>query len=629
MNFKGIVRRTDLYLRTKYPEVITTIYNIDENSFSIKCENTDDDFSKFKDDFDNNIRIIGAFVEVVQDAPEKFIEVVPSILDTEIAQDFEGIPHSKATLLNLLISKFPHIYFLKIEDEDGKLTIHTAKFKKREQNSTTYYFLNSGDRGKIEKFLNNLKLPIEFSITEEEVEESQVLETFSNLNPITFIYAASFKRNFVPEFSLRDEALWFDNIDKVFKGEYNKKDLFFYDKNEYSCYVDYSVFDNIDIRNHLFLFQTVYLTLPFEKNIENWLLKNKITKNEFLELVKRNRIKVLLTQPEYRYDSGFIQEVYEVNPNAVATRRALATLQQIDIIEMSNQYILNDLTVIKELKKFSEIIGDVTKIKSKSIYDFLIWPIRSRRNSFEKLNHSGLFSTASFGVNTVIEKQISEIIKKDLTFEFTTSASSIHLANSLNATYFPFKAQDGYSDSFYANMMGEMLNFYKSANSNSIKSFIDNKKQITSGIMPISPIDIIEINDYISITELEAVLSKDTVNPHSKRLMESLSELSNEDRIKKIDHYNVEVNKKINKQNKSKGSIDLAQNILMDVAGAISGFSAIGSIFSLAKLGSQKFSTSIPAVKNITEKIEEAMHSDTDQANIHFLTKINRVAKLK
>lgn len=629
MNYQGPVRRTDLYLRTVYPDVITTIYQINEQQFLIKCDNVEGDFSKFKEEFNYSIRLIDTSVEVVENTPNEFIQIVPNISDKKISENFEGIQLSKAGLLNLLISKFPNVHFFKIEDGARTATIYTAAFKGQEGTGTYCRFLNNADREKIQQFLDSFKLPIVFTIQEEEVEKPETLKSFDHVSSVHFIYAANFKRNNVSEFSLRDEALWFDNVDKVFEGKYKKKDLFFYSQDEYSCYVDYSIFDNIDIRNHLFLFQTVYLTLPFEKNIESWLKESKIQKNEFLELVKRNRIKVALTQPEFRYDTHFVNEIYAANPNAVITRRALAMLQQIDIVEMSDQYMLKDIEIIKELRKFCEIIGEATKMNPKFIYDLFVWPIRARRDSFEKLNNAGIFSIPAFGVNKAIEKQISDAVKKDLSFEFTTSASSIHLANSLNATYFPFKAQGGYSDAFYANVMGEMLNFYKSANLKTIKSYIDAKDKINAGILPIDPIDIIEINDYISITDLEEVLSKSVVFPNSKRLIESLSGLSDEERKIKIDQYNLEVNKKINKKTKSENAIDLGQNVVMDVAGALTGFTAIGSVFSLAKIGGKKLIASIPLIKNIANKFEEAMHSDTDKANIHYLTKINRVARIK
>ena len=101
---------------------------------------------------------------------------------------------------------------------------------------------------------------------------------------------------------------------------------------------------------------------------------------------------------------------------------------------MSDNYILNDINILKELKNFCSITKDVTKINPEVLYDMLVWPIRARRESFERLNDSGLFGMSSFGVNTAIEKRISNVVDKDLSFEFTMNSPSIHLANSLNAT---------------------------------------------------------------------------------------------------------------------------------------------------------------------------------------------------
>lgn len=629
MNYQGPVRRTDVYLRATHPDISTTIYKVNEQQFLIKCDNVEGDFQKFKEDFNYSIRLIGARVNVTENFPIEFVEIIPNISDKEIAKNFEGMPFTKAGLLNLLISKFPDVYFQKIEDDVRTVNIYTSSFEVYDGSSKNLIFLNNSDREKIQTFLDNFKLPIQFTIIDEKVAKNKILQSFEHLNPIQFIYAANFKRGFVSEFSLRDEALWFDNIDNIFQGNLKKNDLYFYDSKEYSCYVDFSSFDNIDIRNHLFLFQTVYLTLPYEKDINGWLKQSKIQRNEFLELVKRNRIKVALTQPEFRYDIKFLQEIYEANPNAVISRRALATLQQIDIVEMSDNYLLNDIAALSELKKSCQILGELTKMNPKFIYDLLVWPIRARRNSFEQLNSAGLFSMPTFGVNTAVERRISEAVKQDLSFEFTVNASSIHLANSLNATYFPFIAKDGYTDTFYANIMGEMLNFYKNANSKNIKSFIESKQKINSGILPINPIDLIEINDYIPITELENILSKDVIYPNSKRLIEYLSELTEEDRKAKITEYNFEVTKKINKNHKSAYAIDLSQNILLDTVGTITGFALIGSAFSLLNFGGKKLTQSVPLIKRIAEKIESAMVKDTDKTNIHYLTKINRVARVK
>ena len=489
-------------------------------------------------------------------------------------------------LLNLLISKFPRVYFNKIEVEHGVLKIYTFQFNETINNEIHLRFLTLMDRDAIKSLISGFQTPVHLELIEETVDTIPNFNSGQFIhNPVQYIYASNYNKRFRSEFSERDEALWYDNVNEIFAGNFKKNDLYFYDSKEYSCYVDYSSFNNIDIRNHLFLFQVVYITLPYEKNIKSWLSERDIKVDEFFELVKRNRIKIILTQPEYRYDIGFINEIYNLNPNSVISRRALATLQQIDIVDISDNYLFNDIKIINELKNFCNILGEVMKINPGFIYEMLVWPIKARRTSFERLNTSGLFGLPSFGVNTAVEKSISNSANKDLSFEFNISASSIHLANALNATYFPFKSTDGFSDHFFANLMGEFLNFYKNATIKSFKSLIDNKDKVNSGILPIEPVEIFKVNDYDSITELEKYISKDVIYPKNKKLIEYLSELPDNQRKEKIIQYNNAVQENINNGNKNNGVIDLGENILVDNIGVMSELGYLGTVFSLLKMG--------------------------------------------
>lgn len=630
MTNEGQVRRVDLFLRAKYIDINTTIYKINNDEYKLYCENVDQNFDDFLKDFEYSIRVIGTPVCVTNKVPEVFETIISQISDKEIAQNFEGMPMTAIDFLNVLMGKFPEEYFYKIETTAaGKVNIRMYTLKETKGDTTHMRFLSPENRRKIQSFLDGMKLPIEFEIIEDELTEHPNVNEFTLHNPVQYIYSNNYRRNQMPDFSKRDEALWFDKIDDIFQGNFTKDDLYFFNTNDYACYVDYSSFGNIDLRNHLFLFPTVYITLPYEKNISDWLGTMRIKPDEFLELVKKDRLKVIMTQPEFRYDLDFFIEIYKANPNAVITRRALAALQQIDIVEISDNYILNDINVIRELKQFCEIASNVTKIQAKFMYETLVWPIRARRQSFQGLHYSGLIGVPSFGVNHAIEKSISTVANRDLSFEFMISSSSVHLANALNATYFPYNNPDGFTDFHFANIMGEYLNFYRNATPTKIKDFLENRQVLNRGIMPISPIDVIELNEYIPVTELEKTLSKDVIFPQSKHLMEHLANLTPEERKIKIEHYNSEVQKKINKSGKHSQVIDLGYNVLMDGVGAYTGFSALGSAFTLLKMGGNKIKQSIPGMKNLDNKINEALHNDVDKLNIHYLTKINRVARVK
>lgn len=618
MNTSGIVRRTDLYLRTEYPHLITIIYRVEDNSFKIYCEGFDGDFEQFQEHFDNSIKMFTAPVTLTQEHPKNYIETIPQITDSEISKGFEGIGMPLNMISNIIIAKFPRINFLKIEQSKNRtVTIFTKKYIEEIPNGKLYHFLSTGDRKLLENFLEGLKMPVKFEIIDQESDEVNDLSKFISVNPIQTIEATKLRNQYNNEFSKRDEALWFDKIDKIFEGSYKKENLYFFNPNEYSCYVDYSTFKNIDLRNHLFLFETIYITLPCECNIVEWLKVSKISKNEFLDLIKRGRVKLILTQPEFRYDINFIIDAFTANPNGVITRRAIAALHQIDIVEMSNNYLLNDATIFQELKPFCQIAAEIMKVDMKFYYDLMIWPIKARRKSFEYLLTKGGFSTAAYGVNNVIEPWISKAINKDLAFEFTVNSGSIHLSNALNATYFPFHTEEGYSDQYYANAMGDLLNFYKNANKTNIARFVEDRENFKSGVIPINPIDIIEVNDFITITELESELAKNKIFPGSKNLIESLAPLSIEKRKEKIKYYNNEVVKNLNPKKITPDTIDLGTNIIVDSIGAVTGLGFLGTAYSMLKNGAK----GIDKITNLSEKLESAF--------IHYLTKINRVAKLK
>jgi hypothetical protein len=327
-----------------------------------------------------------------------------------------------------------------------------------------------------------------------------------------------------------------------------------------------------------------------------------------------------------RHDVGFLNSIYATNPNAVITRRALHSLVQIDIVNLSENYIFNDQNILSKVREFAEAAGKIINVEGEYLYNIMVWPIQARRRSFEQLNYGGSFGFSSFGVNNVVEKNYSKIFRRDLSFEFTVSAPAIHVANALNATYFPIIQKGGFSDYYYANVMGEMLNLYRHFNRQSIKSYVEGKKKIATGVAPINPIELIELNDFITINELEQVLSYDRVFPNSKRLMETLADLDDSERKKKITYYNNEV-KKSNRKIIGNGALDLGENVALDAIGAYTGVTILGTLFSLLKIGGKKLKK---VMNPVLEKMENAMTgSDVDKANIHFLSKINRVAKLK
>jgi len=626
----GLIRRTDFRLRSEFPEIATTIYQLDGHKYTIHVRNNFDPLKSIDQKFNHSIKPVIAPVALAETVPSKFDRIISGIPDSEASKHFEGISMTRFDLMSLLMAKFPLVHFNRIEQNHDTVRIVTSAFKEPGHEVIHHRFLSVTDRKRIQIFLTGLRMGTRFELVEEETDGPPRVADLGHPNPVQTIYPSAFFKKTIPEFAQRDEAIWYDNIDQIFQGEFQKTNLFFYDSKEYSCYVDYSTFENIDIRNFIFLFETIYITPPISRDLQGWLKERKIKKHEFIELVKRGRIKVLLTQPEARYDVGFLSELFQEAPEGIVSRRALAALQQIDVVQLANNYLLNDENVIGELLAVSTTLGNQLHIESRDMYELLVWPLKAKRKSFEVLNRSGSFGVPAFGVNRAIEPSFSSAIKRDVGFEFTVCAPAIHLSHALNAIYFPFIAKDGFSDAPYANMMGGVLNLYRNATSKTVNSLAENEKELESGVLPISPIEIIEVNDFDSILDIENVLSKDVIFPNSKRLIETLASLTADERKKKIDLYNAEVNRKIASIKKRKQYINLAESGAQDIGGAATGFGALGFITALLKWTHSGAIKNISLYKHTLHKMEEALYSrNSDQTNIHYLTKINRVAKLK
>lgn len=625
-NNTGPIRRADLNLRAEYPEFKTSIYRIDTHNFLIHIENLKDDFAEVNKQFEEKIKPLLTRVKLTIKKPKDYLQIVPNMLDTEISKGLEGISMTKSDWLKLLHIKFPTINFYKITDDAGIINIHIANYQIKEGNKSRYIYPDKFSKESLAKFIENHKSSMTFNIIEDNFDEVPTFNPGYQEDGETFVYIKGADKK--TPYTQRDEALWFDNVDSIFEGNFKKKDLFFFDEEEYSCYVDFSVFPNIDLRYHLLLYQLIYITPPLEKNIDEWLKTFDVSRNEFIELIARRRIKLILTQLDERYDVRFLQEVHEIMPDSVISRRGISCLQQCDIVEISDNYLFNDFECIQELKTLSDIVSKTTKVDPKLIYNMLSWPIKARRESFEILQRGSVMSASVYGVNKIIENPSGKNISEGAGLLMNLYSPSIHLAHALNATYFPFQNEDGHTDEKYADMLGKMLNFFKYSTLDGLKTFVDVESLVNKGNKYISPINLVKVDSFNSILEFEEIMNKEIVFPNSKRLIETLSSLTPDEQIQKVAYYNNEVSRYLKRKENYSKTFDLSAEGIKDIIGIFTGIPT-GLISSVAKMGSSKIFKDFSPFKAITNKIEQAMDNDVDTNNIHFLSKINRAVKLR
>ncbi|MEX0287949.1 MAG: hypothetical protein AB3N14_02470 [Flavobacteriaceae bacterium] len=627
--YHGLVRKTDLLLRAEFPYLETTIYQTENERFVIHLKNKKIDFETIDHEFEKSIRPIFVPLKLSLRKPKGKPRIIAQLEDKDIPKGLQGILMPKHKWADMLMSKFPNINFYKISDEDGIVHIHIANYWIEEKNGRRkYQFLTRFQESKLVDFLKKHQSGMEFRIHIDELDEPPSEKNSFSKDDASTYYCNRLALN-KPKYIQRDDSIWYDNVTGIFEGTFKKNNLFFLQEDEYTCYIDFSIYPNVDLRYCILLYQRIFLTPPITKDIDEWFKKIGIKRAHFMELVLRERITIVLVQEVSRYDRKFLDEVFSINPNGLVTQRAVGSLQQCDIVETADNYIFGDGVSAKELQFISDMVAKQGKMDAAMVFKLLAWPMVAKRKSFDVLQSGGILSASVYGVNKIICNPHNGKLSENSEFMLNVFSYAAHLSNAFNATYFPVKGEDGFTDATYTETMGTLLNFYKSATMASLKNYVAGEQLLFQGNSVINPVELFKMNDYISILELEDVLSKESIYPNSKRLIETLANLNKEEQYEKMKYYNAEVKKFLNAQTKANIIVDLTAQAITAALG-MSGGLPVGSAMFILKLLSKKPLRRLSPVRGLLEKIDLAMNqNEADIENIHFLSRINRVAKFR
>lgn len=199
--------------------------------------------------------------------------------------------------------------------------------------------------------------------------------------------------------------------------------------------------------------------------------------------------------------------------------------------------------MLKWKKHFFNTLEDGLKIELIKILtnngipkELLLWPSKAKYESFRMFNTAGKMGLGNIGINRAIEENIKKMQgENDFVFEFMMNSSNIHLANSLEATYFPFSSPDEkYSDSGVSNILGMYLNTFKNPNDNysellnNIKDRSDERKSI----------EFLNLKDGISVLETFEKSKKYETSKHLKEFLLGLEKLDLDKQQEKIRNLN-------------------------------------------------------------------------------------------
>lgn len=611
LNYDGWCRRIDLHFRSQFPYLNTRLFKLDDYMYELYLVDSVDDFDYIDDVFSKEIKFLTAPIKLVESLPQIYKIEIERITDDKIPSKFEGYPLTINQIYSHILSIHPNVKLSGIKEDHDNRTINVEL--------TGNY--DTAIIGAVEETVNGLKGPYAYKVSD----GGELAPSFRATDEVFNIAPSQAKKELNCPFIERDETLWFENIENIYNGSYQKSDLYFFDPSKTACLVNFSKFQNANLRNHLLLYDVVYCVLPLAQEMSNFLTNQKISKDEILHLVKRGRLKILNMQPESRLDYGFINEAFQENPSSVVSRRALSALCAIDLVDLNRSYILSDPELDKYIYPLMREISKFTGKDIRTISNFLLWPKQALRRSLDSLNQAGPMGASRYGVNNPIIDSLPAENKENIEFEFIVNSDQIHLSHALDATYFPFFIDgDKYSDHPYALMMGEMLNFFKNSSCQNISN-LNGVENIKSTQNPsIGLISTFDINDYIPVLEFEEEISSSVIRHGMNSLFSELNFLGSEERSQRISQYNLDVNKALRHKNVSNHALDLGE----DALGMVIPFWATGK--KLIKGGTKMAMDKFPAIQNLSEFIEAKSSRESDESrNITILTKVNRVAKLK
>ena len=611
LKYDGWCRRIDLIFRSRYPHLNTKLFKLSDYEYQIFVTDKIEDFTDVSRIFNHEIKYMTAPVKLVDIMPDVNSQELEFIQDNEIPSNFEGFPLTRYQIHNHISSSHQNIKISTISEDHENRTITIEIVGEQ----------SASELERLQTTVDALKNPYSFVIRENGIEEAiqpPQDEVFS-------IVSSQLMKDLQCDFLERDERLWFENVEQIYSGEYSKENLYFFDSNKTSCLVNFSRFKNANLRNHLLLYDVVLCVLPLVQDMNDFLVSQKITKDEIFELVARGRLKILNVQPESRLDYGFINEVYQIDSTAVVSRRALSALCAIDLVDINKSYILNESEISQLILPLVKELASITKKNIHSISNILLWPKQALRSSFDSLNESGPMGIARYGVNKLITENIPNVDKEKFKFEFVVNSDQIHLAHAFDATYFPFFINnEKYSDHPYALMMGELLNFYKSANPDRLSNMDSLDNVLSRKNQSLDLITLFDINDYIPVLEFEDGISSSVIRKGANSLFSELSPLDIDERNFRIRKYNSEVEQLLSKKNVTKNALNLGK----DALGILVPF--LGTGIKLIQVGTKKAMNKFPAIQGLSEYIEEkTIPSDKSTRNITVLSQINRVARLK
>lgn len=653
------IRRTDLALRCGYPELETVIYKIGPFQYVIHCTDFQGDFMALSKEFNDEIRPIAAPVVLSQTEPAEFeIKLPPVLLDNPV-DGFRASVSTEPEVRNLVEARFPDMEIISIVHHPGSdysvdiMVSHDTSCESVKEmqdfllmvlGTDAIHIVKSDAAATINRVQEDMSKNASDSIlentqenTSEHTDKKPEKNGRADMAEVLLKMLETRQLSFHKElsFSAPEADYWFSNAEAIYQNRIKRSEIPFYRAKQKNCFMDCSVYNHMDIRKALFLYETVYIGMPVEKHLDTFLQSQRMTGKELVELIDMGKVVLVLTNTERRYDKKLLNEAYGTNPLGVIGRRGVNVLVASYLSELEKRYVKNYPGIYETARDVYREARSTGNRQLLQLADSMSFPLRAKAQSFGYLNTDGLLSLSAYGVNTILQDTLGEQLDRDkkdmLDLCMSAWAGSIHLSMALNAAYFPFKEQNPLdrrivSDFYTADIMEHMLSFYWY---NDGQSAVIQQSRNMEGL---EQLELFECEKSLSAVDVARSADEWNTPMLFGEILKGIAKLPLEQQNEKIREYN-HLLLEVSKQSDRSSVTDL----IMTGIGFVpvnDTVSFLADTFDLLRnmVADRKPIKEYREKRNLKWKMEQAEKREIDQQavdDVYVLDKVYRVARLQ
>lgn len=614
---RAAVQRTDLALRARYPQLETRIFQVGAFEYRIVFDDAILRADVIREEFANSIRPITVPVDVSNEVPSNFLREIRPLADHQIAFGFAGLPFTRDDLRTVLYGKFPRLPNLTSVDNVRHPTL-TLAFEREltleEKKSVTTFF---------ERWESGW--PIEFAVATS-AEKLTTPPATIGADALRIMPARLRKREL--RFVEEDEAYWFDHVDALFEGALGPEHVLDLERLGTSCYVDATIFPQIDLRQAILCYDTVLLSPPLvDADGQSFWERQALTREDFVQLAALDRVRFVLRQAEERTDVALLQSIYEVNPGAIIGRRRASALLAADLVQTANEYRFN--AVARFVPELSRLLAPELNVPESELVQMLLWPNAARRSCLLPLMSDGLMSIGSFGQGKLLGDQLQRITSRDLRLEAFAVSDGVHIAHAFSSTLIPpLDEQHGFT--VLRRIVGERLNFYRSFNARITAAWAENERRREEKVRLLPAIPVFEFDRHASVGDLISLTSYQSTRRKGRALLSRLSQLPLEERALEVERLSNELYELGVRKERRAMLLDTLDDLKEVGAAALDiTLAPVRSVWNITK-AVLRVGRKIPAIDNFMDDLErDTLPSRYRNSDLDFLSKIERVAELR